>query len=709
VGQLIYHCAAALPSDFEATGTVSGAEHPYVLWTYFGYRSNGITEYDFDYSSSDWYNMIAADIDANRPISYGLFGELSGHALVCDGYRNGNEIHLDLGWSGAGTAWYNIDSVNFGRYTWTEHSAVFGITPSSIHPPTIIYVNSSATGANNGSSWADAYTSLQSALSEALSGDEIWVAKGTYKPTTDTDREISFETKECISIYGGFAGTEISRDQRNWVANPTILSGDIGVQGDNSDNSYNVLYGYMLGSTLDGFTITGGNASGKYYNSGGGMKTGGWGTISNCIFIDNLATYGGGLAFSDSIVINCVFIGNSAAYGGGIYNDSSGWISNCTFSGNRAEYGGGMYGNYCYWDYLAVTNCIFWNNTAEYGEEIAEVNSSIIDISYCDIKGGLLAIYDDGTGTINWGPGNIDSDPCFVSPGYWDVNRTPDDTEDDFWVDGDYHLLPDSPCINAGDPNYVPEPNETDLDGKPRVIGGRIDMGAYEFNHRPVAITGINQLIYAWIDGLADVNLDGLASYDEDNQPLSCKWSWTINGNTFNTDCVKQAIELPVGQHTISLIVNDGIEDSEPNEVVITVVGPVEANLCVMPKVLNSKIFMRAIMTTLRLPKGINKDQIDSNEPILLYPGQIEADWMWICRELDYKCRAWNTTIFASFDKDELIDEIDSNGAVELAVVGQLKSGQYFYGTDKVFVICPGNWPRHKPWCNYWWNRWCHR
>jgi hypothetical protein len=80
-----------------------------------------------------------------------------------------------------------------------------------------------------------------------------------------------------------------------------------------------------------------------------------------------------------------------------------------------------------------------------------------------------------------WGLGNIDVDPCFACVGYWDSNEIPADPNDDFWIEGDYHLLPDSPCIDAGDPNYLAKPNETDLDGKPRVINGRIDMGAYEY------------------------------------------------------------------------------------------------------------------------------------------------------------------------------------------------------------------------------------
>ncbi len=225
----------------------------------------------------------------------------------------------------------------------------------------------------------------------------------------------------------------------------------------------------------------------------------------------------------------------------------------------------------------------------------------------------------------------------------------------------------------------------------------------------PMANAGPVQTVYAWIDGIADVNLDGSASYDADGDTLTYKWSWIIDGNTYDTNGVKPTIELPVGQHVISLVVNDGIVDSEPNEVNITVVGPVEANLCVTPKVLNSKSFMPRIMATLRLPRGITKDQIASNEPILLYPGQIEADWTWISRDFDYKCRAWNTTILASFDKDELMAAIPNNGQVELVVVGQLKTGQYFFGTDNIRVISPGTWPHHKPWWNCRWNRWCQR
>lgn len=78
----------------------------------------------------------------------------------------------------------------------------------------VIYVRANASGANNGTSWANAYTNLQTALSNASAGTQIWVAAGTYKPTSGTDRGISFVMKNGVQLYGGFAGTENSLTHR---------------------------------------------------------------------------------------------------------------------------------------------------------------------------------------------------------------------------------------------------------------------------------------------------------------------------------------------------------------------------------------------------------------------------------------------------------------------------------------------------------------
>src|SRR5262245_30687683 len=136
------------------------------------------------------------------------------------------------------------------------------LPPPVAYAAIIVYVNDNATGANNGASWANAYTSLQTAIANAFSSTEIWVAAGTYTP--GTLRTDTFTLKNTTAIYGGFAGTETLRSQRNIAANPTILSGDIGAVGSNADNSYHVVSGVGTNNTavLDGFTITSGNTRG---------------------------------------------------------------------------------------------------------------------------------------------------------------------------------------------------------------------------------------------------------------------------------------------------------------------------------------------------------------------------------------------------------------------------------------------------------------
>ncbi len=144
---------------------------------------------------------------------------------------------------------------------------------------TIRYVNPSASGANNGTTWANAYTDLQSALVDSDLGnlDQIWVAAGTYYPSVRTNpslaRTESFVLKNGVEMYGGFDGTESALEDRDWEANTTILSGDIGTTSDSSDNCYHVVTASGVNdlTLLDGFTITGGNADGQNHQIGAGL------------------------------------------------------------------------------------------------------------------------------------------------------------------------------------------------------------------------------------------------------------------------------------------------------------------------------------------------------------------------------------------------------------------------------------------------------
>jgi hypothetical protein len=134
------------------------------------------------------------------------------------------------------------------------------------------------------------------------------------------------------------------------------------------------------------------------------------------------------------------------------------------------------------------------------------------------------------------------------------------------------------------------------------------------------------------------------------------------------------------------LIVNDGIRDSEPDHVVVTVIGPVESELRIVPRVINRRSRQPKILALLRLPEGVTADQIDSNEPLLLYPGGIEPMSQRITES-----QRQGESIFALFDKDELMDAVGDNGGVELRVGGLLKIGRYFYGSDTVRIISPRN------------------
>ncbi len=133
IARLLYHCGVSVSMNFEAGGSGAGTIVN-AITNYFGYRHQGLY-YKQNYSITDWYEMIAADIDSGKPIPYYFTSSLGGHAVVCDGYRNSNEIHLNFGWSGYEDAWFNMDRVTAQNVSWTGHYAIFGLTPPNPNAP----------------------------------------------------------------------------------------------------------------------------------------------------------------------------------------------------------------------------------------------------------------------------------------------------------------------------------------------------------------------------------------------------------------------------------------------------------------------------------------------------------------------------------------------------------------------------------------------
>ncbi len=474
----------------------------------------------------------------------------------------------------------------------------FAVFPAAAGPNNAtLYAAPTPNGAGDCSSWADACT-LQTALSNAVSGDQIWVEMGVHKPgVTVSD---TFALVNGVAIYGGFDGTETALEQRDWETNITVLSGDV----DNNDltdpngvvtnaanivgrNAYQVVRNVTINAStlLDGFILTGGQANGSYpnYDRGGGMynknsaphlqnvifsgnaafvgggifinnessltlvnvtfdsnfsegfgggiynngtltltqgifrlnvsdsagggmvnvtdshatltqvtfldnsASGGGGGMANSTanikmvdgaFIGNFSEAGGGMSnnASDPTLINVIFYDNIATVdGGGIYNESSSpTLINVTFHGNTAQDdGGGMCNKYYFSDPILI-NVILWGNEAVDGGGDQIYNFlGVPFIANTNIQDS------NGSGS-GWYPiigidggGNVDIDPLFVDP-----------------ANGDLHLQPTSPVIDAGDNESITI--TTDLDGNLRFvdilavpdtgngISPIVDMGAYE-------------------------------------------------------------------------------------------------------------------------------------------------------------------------------------------------------------------------------------
>ena len=240
----------------------------------------------------------------------------------------------------------------------------------------------------------------------------------------------TFQLKNRVTLYGGYptgGGT------RNPAANVTTLSGDIGTVGDNSDNSYHVVTGSGTDNTavLDGFTITGGNASGGDPDDrGGGMYVyRGSFAVHNVIFTGNSATNDGGGMYYDAggTLTNVTFAGNAAGRrGGGV--SGSGMLTNVTFTGNRAGgNGGGMYVSSS-----QLTNVSFSGNSASssgggmYWTRDLSVRQTLANVTFSGNRAGKNGggIYNAGSSptvrnTVLWGntPDQIANGFTVTAPG----------------------------------------------------------------------------------------------------------------------------------------------------------------------------------------------------------------------------------------------------------------------------------------------------
>ena len=207
----------------------------------------------------------------------------------------------------------------------------------------------------------------------------------------------------------------------------------------------------------------------------------------------------------------------------------------------------------------------------------------------------------------------------------------------------------------------------------------------------PSADAGEDIRAYAWADGFATVQLDGSGSSDPDGDELTYRWSWEIEEDVFEANTVMPLIALPVGEHSVDLVVFDGIDYSEPNSVLVTVVSPVEAKTFVVPRVINRTSRGKYVIAILYLPDGLAKSDIRDGSFGLYVDGDRESG-ISANREIVIAANN-NGRVFVVFDRDAVIEAIAGQTAAKLYIAGQLESGQCIYGTDTIRAIEP----RHRP------------
>lgn len=384
----------------------------------------------------------------------------------------------------------------------TDYEEVFG-TPSSdpnnhldrttwvfpYAPPPVVYVDDVADPQADGS-YRHPYATIAAAQAHsAWRWDTIIVRDGTYTGAGNTGVDFGGQSIMVTSAHGpegctidcaGAARAFYLHHQESasaLIQGFTILNGAASLGG-------GIYLGPKVHARVHNCIVQGCAAD----RGGAICAEGGSPVITNCRLRGNTATARGGALdyvgppqFTPSIgapaIRNCLIANNGAPAGGGIAlagNQTDVSIRNCTLSANGATHGGGLYSSGAN---AMLRNCVLWANSANSGPEIAVYPPALfpytLNIDYCDVQGGYRAIGGlGGAGTVVWGFHNLVLNPALVDISFWG---------DPEWAARDYHLTSVSPCVNAGDPFFVPPPGETDLDGNHRIVNLIVDMGAYEY------------------------------------------------------------------------------------------------------------------------------------------------------------------------------------------------------------------------------------
>ncbi len=497
IATLMYHCGVSVNMNYGVES--SGAqliENQYnyqnaekALKNYFGfYEVIGKSKYEF--TDSEWINLIKNDLDSGRPVLY-AGSNIGSHAFICDGYDENDYFHFNWGWNGHYNGYFLLSNLTPTDCDFSgNQQAIFNIktvsftlTPDSTN---IVYVTPEGAGNEDGSSWDNATPNLAFALGNCIDYPHtIWVKKGIYHG--DTNSNTAFILAGGNKMYGGFAGNEGSDydvSLRTLDSNKTVLDGQ------KKQQVLTILESSDEKSLCDGFVICNGFLA-TSYALGGGVFMDKNSLLKNCIIENNSCTgdysFGGGVFTFGDLLINCIIRANSSENcGGGIYNNSESFtLINSVVASNTATSGAGIVssgnGTYINSDIInniayedgggfminnyeneEVINCILWGN---YPNQCT--NNSNLEYSNCALQDIISGF---GNFTLEAENNGIDTSKNYVR-------------FEDF-ANGNYQLMKNSACIDAGSmENYPFDTLTGDLYGNARIINNLIDIGACEYTY----------------------------------------------------------------------------------------------------------------------------------------------------------------------------------------------------------------------------------